>query len=390
MKDYSNVSRYFGSQLWAIRPEMLGMMGEIVNMRLRGETFTAEEIQARIGAARNSAVRQSGAIAVLPLYGVIDQKVGSMTQVSGGTAVNAFMESFREAMADESVSAIIFDVDSPGGSVAGIPEAANEIYNARGKKPIIAVADPTIASAAYWLSCAADEIICMPSGQVGSIGVLSVHGDYSKANEIDGYKPTYITYGQFKAEANSDSPLSEDAQAYTQGQVNQMGDIFTRFVGKARGVSVDTVRSSFGQGRMLMAKEALAAGMIDSVGTLDQAIVKVQRTPATVAQDDATPLIAETDFSTLGEVSKQVLVGLNDTVSRWNALVERHGESLTNAKRESILALQAGVRDASANVEAIISRMEQPPSASTEPSTEEPDLQSLLEFERARFEFLSQ
>jgi signal peptide peptidase SppA len=420
---YPNARNYLASQLWAIKPDTLDTIGEVLELRAEGLTFTSEEIQARIGGGRESTATMAGAIAVIPLYGVIDQKVGSMSLISGGTAVNAFMESFRSALSDESVTSIVLDVDSPGGSVAGIQEAATEIFAARGKKRIIAVANAQIASAAYWLACAADEIVCMPSGQVGSIGIIAIHRDYSKANDTAGIKPTYVTYGQYKVERNPDAPLSDDAQSYMQGQVNQMGDMFTNFVAKSRGVSAKDVRANFGQGRMLMAKDALAAKMIDSIGTLDQTIAKLSRRSGTAMQgyagfsdehamaaleapalvnlgmNETTPLKAEAskcdctceegctctgsnttccgdpdcgccdgmtanNFSTMTEreASKQVLVGLADTLPRWGGLVDRAlqskkpGGAISKANAHQLLNLYAGISDAKTRIEALIER----------------------------------
>jgi ClpP class serine protease len=91
-------------------------------------------------------------------------------------------------MADESIGAIVIQIDSPGGNVAGTPEVARKIYEARGKgKAIIAQADSLMASAAYYIGAAADEIVATPSSEVGSIGVYAVHEDasgYERAGRI--------------------------------------------------------------------------------------------------------------------------------------------------------------------------------------------------------------
>lgn len=303
--------QYLATAYWAIREEVLDVIGSVLYLRSIGvdldadgrvrladlrrdriahrladapgvamlsEEMHAADVTAAVEAARRgSATPVIGAVAVIPLCGVIDQKIGSMTDISGGTSVDGFMKQFRQCLNDPGVAGIVFDVDSPGGNVSGVPEAAAEILAARGKKPMIAVADPMVASAAYYLACAADEVVCMPSGQVGSIGVLCVHDDFSAQNEMVGYKPTYITYGAYKVELNSDSPLTPAALAYQQEQVDAIGNDFVRFVARARGVAVDTVRADFGQGRMLLAKNALAVKMIDRIETLDAAIARVGR-----------------------------------------------------------------------------------------------------------------
>jgi signal peptide peptidase SppA len=401
MKNYSNFREYFSSQLWAIRSDALSTMAEVLELRIKGTPLTTEEVQARInGGQRYSSKPNSGTIAILPLYGVIDQKVSLMQQISGGTSVNDFMDAFRAALNDTEVTGIVFDVDSPGGSISGIPEAANEILSARGKKPIIAVANPMIASAAYWLSCAADQVICMPSGQVGSIGVIAIHDDYSVMNEKMGYKPTYITYGAFKGEGNSDMPLSEDAKNYRQEQVDTMGTMFTQFVAKARKLPIDTVRTQFGQGRMLLAKDAQSAGMIDGVGTMEQTLLKVSKTPANTTAmalsasdgDDecscqcnsdcecggtnsqccgnsdcncCSPNMQTKDFSTMKvkEATNEVLVGLDSTLQSWDGLIDRQiagGKQLSKSKTESILNLQKTLGESKARIDGTLSKLSEP------------------------------
>jgi signal peptide peptidase SppA len=302
--------QYLATSKWAIRQDMLDVIGSVLHLRSIGVDLSDEgrlqlaalrdarqarptvpqlgvamltaqmsddDVTAAVVGARRSATSVMGAVAVIPLCGVIDQKIGSMSDISGGTSVDGFMKQFRQCLHDPGVAGIVIDGDTPGGNVSGVPEAAAEILAARGTKPIVAVADPMIASAGYYLCCAADEIVCMPSGEVGSIGVLAIHDDFSEQNAMIGYKPTYIQYGAYKTELNPDTPLTPDALAYQQQQIDAIGNDFVRFVAKARGIPVDTVRSTFGQGRMLLAKDALAAKMIDRIETLDATIARVGR-----------------------------------------------------------------------------------------------------------------
>ena len=136
-----------------------------------------------------------------------------MSNYSGGTSTDIFGAWFDEAMADKSVTSIVLDVDSPGGSVYGVSELARKIYQSRGKKPIIAVANSLMASAAYWIASAADEIHVSPGAEVGSIGVIAVHVDRSENNAKEGFNVSYITAGEYKAEGNPDAPLSEDRKS---------------------------------------------------------------------------------------------------------------------------------------------------------------------------------
>jgi ClpP class serine protease len=136
--------------------------------------------------------------AVIPLLGTVTLR----GQYFGGTAIQGFRSQFRRALADPSIKMIMLDVDSPGGQIAGVPELAEEIYAARGTKPITAVANGLAASAAYWIAAAADELIVTRSGQVGSIGCFAVHQDISRWLKNKGVKMSLISAGEYKTELN--------------------------------------------------------------------------------------------------------------------------------------------------------------------------------------------
>lgn len=184
-------------------------------------------------------------------------------------------------VADETVGTIILDVDSPGGAVTGTQEAADAVWAARqAGKVVVALVSPLCASAAYWIASQANEIVAVPSADIGSIGVFMAHTDCSAWNEQQGLKVTYIFAGKYKVEGNSDEPLSDEARAYYQSEVDVTYAAFTKAVARGRGVPVSTVLADFGQGRTMMAPAAKAAGMIDRVTTLDLALGKYGLTPA--------------------------------------------------------------------------------------------------------------
>jgi signal peptide peptidase SppA len=241
---------------WAILEETYWSIVELVDVRVAGGQFSTEEIQARIGAgpARQD-YQTAGTVAIIPVYGVLTPRADLMSEISGGTSVQRLTETFRAAVADDGVSAIVLDIESPGGSSDLIPELATEMRQARGTKPIVAVANTRAASAAYWLGSQADEFVVSPSGDVGSIGVFATHNDISKMQQDLGVKTTLISAGQFKTEGNPFEPLTEEAVQAIQERVDEMYGMFVSDVAKGRNVGVDTVRSDFGQGRMLSAQK---------------------------------------------------------------------------------------------------------------------------------------
>lgn len=286
MKQYQHVTAAIFERPWAILPSRLAVIVDMIRFRSAGGSLTAEEVRERIGAApqRASATARGGGVAVIPLQGVIMYRAGMLAQTSGAVSLESFMADFRAAMADEEIGSIVIDIDSPGGEVSGVPEAAAEIRAARDSKRILAVANPMAASAAYWLGSQAGEFYCMPSGWVGSIGCYSAHDDLSAAYEMEGVSETLISAGKYKVEASELAPLSDEARAYIQSIVDDYYGMFVADVAKGRGVPAADVRGGMGQGRMLLAKPAVTERMIDGVATLDDTIRKalgpVRRTAA--------------------------------------------------------------------------------------------------------------
>jgi signal peptide peptidase SppA len=272
---YAHVARYVSETPWAILRSKLDEIEAILQFHMEGGKFTAEELRARIGDPSPAEQSRSGSIAILPLKGVISHRIGGMSEMSGGMSTERFSSMFRQAMADASIGSIIIDVDSPGGTIAGVTELAGEIAaaKAKGTKQIVAHVNALAASAAYWIASAADSIVSTPSGIVGAIGVITAHVDTSKAEEQDGITRTVISAGKFKAEGHG--PLSEDAKAAIQARVDEAYAVMVKDIALGRGVKASAVRDGFGEGRVVSAQQAKDLGMIDGIGTLDQVVARL-------------------------------------------------------------------------------------------------------------------
>jgi|GEM_PF-1622690 len=177
---------------------------------------------------------------------------------------------------DPEIGTIILDIDSPGGVVTGTPEAGDAIFAARKNANVVALINPLAASAAYWIASQASEVVCVPSGDVGSIGVFMMHVDCSAAFDAAGIKPTFIfaTDSPHKVEGNMFEPLGDETREYLLGEVDVIMAQFVKAVARGRGVPVSKVLSDFGKGRTLMAPAAKAAGMVDRVATIGVAMAR--------------------------------------------------------------------------------------------------------------------
>ncbi len=282
--DYRRIVEAFAETPWAIQPEKLAAIRSLLELRAAGVTLTEDDIKARLGGdppPRRQA-STNGAVAILPIFGTIAQRMGAMTNMSGGTSIDTLNADVHAADENPRVVTTLLHVDSPGGSVRGISELADTLRQVRTRKRVISVIDAVAGSAAYWLAAQADEVIITPSGEAGSIGVFAAHEDISGALEEAGVKMTLVSAGPNKTEGSPFTALTPEAKAAIQRRVDAAYGRFVSDVAKGRRVSVETVKNNFGGGRMLSADDALAAGLVDRIAPFDQVLAELQTTGAAV------------------------------------------------------------------------------------------------------------
>ena len=211
-------------------------------------------------------------VAVIPMHGPIAKRMNLFHAISGGVSTELLKAAIEDALGNPTVDAIVLDVESPGGTVDGTKELADFIYEQRGIKPILAHANGLMASAAYWIGSAADMITAYDTAQVGSIGVITAHYDYSKADEMEGVKRTFIYAGKYKAMGNDAEPLPKEAKDYIQQKVDDIQTMFVTSVARNRGKDIDYVLKNMADGKIFLAEEAQKVGLIDERMYLEQTI----------------------------------------------------------------------------------------------------------------------
>jgi signal peptide peptidase SppA len=277
MKQLRHVIAAVNGRPWYVIEETLDTIHAIVQMHVEGARLSPDEIQARLDIAAAASgprrgARTVGSVGIVPVYGIIMPRATLMTEMSGGATVAGIRLMFRQALEDETIGSILLDFDSPGGAVDGIEELATEIREARGRKPIVAIADYCMASAAYYLASQADEVVASPSSQVGWVGTIFKHTEFSKMNEMDGVTVTVIRNPPGKSQVNDVEALTEEAKADLQQRVDDYSVQFHSAVAKGRGVSVAAVKADYGGGGGMTAARAKAAGLVDRVESYDATV----------------------------------------------------------------------------------------------------------------------
>lgn len=273
---------------WAIVPDKLQEIQAIYATHLRGEKIDIKGIEAKLGQPlqnKEQGYEVIDGVAVIPVDGVVSKRMNLFSQISGGASTELIGRDIRAALADPAVHSLLLQVDSPGGTVDGTQELAQLIHGARGQKPIVTYVDGMMASAAYWIGSAASKaFIGSDTAQVGSIGVVASHTDYSRREEMLGMKTTEIFAGKYKRIASSHKPLSEDGQQYIQDMVDYLYSVFVADVAKQRGTDTETVLQNMADGRVFTGQQAVNAGLVDGVATMTGLIAKLNADRTDAAQ----------------------------------------------------------------------------------------------------------
>lgn len=213
-------------------------------------------------------------VAIIPVRGVLVQRLGwlwyygELLNVSGYDRIRL---QFMMALADEEVEAIVLDVDSPGGDVAGLFDLVDTIYSARGVKPIAAILGENAYSAGYALASAADQgRIWVPrTGGTGSVGVIYIHLSVAEWLKKTGITPTLVTKGDLKGDGSELFPLGDEAYKRLKADVIAVGDLFDTTVARNRGISKKDVFDT--QAGTFLGRKGVDIGFADAVAAPDEA-----------------------------------------------------------------------------------------------------------------------
>lgn len=269
---------------WALHPASLALVLQIAERWASGVRLSAEDIRAAIGnAPQLTAQRQAatqaaggGGVAVLSCYGILTARQYSVESSSEPlTSTERLGARISAASGDSDIGAIVIDFDTPGGDAMGVAEAGERIAAAAKVKPVVGVVNSLAASGGYWLASQCSELVMAPDSMAGSIGVRMAHVDASEYYAKKGLKVSHIHAGKYKVEGADTGPLGDETRAHYQALADNLYASFTKAVAKGRNLPLATVAGeAFGEGRMLLAKDAVAAGMADRIDTLEATVMR--------------------------------------------------------------------------------------------------------------------
>ena len=260
-------SRLYGTPLLLARAKLdviLSVLGERVN-------WPESELAAPLVSKRPTIDAPVG-IAVIPVVGSLVRRTVGLDPASGFTSYAEIAGMVDAAISDPSVEGILLDIDSPGGEAGGVFELGERIRAADAVKPIWAVASDAAYSAAYAIGCAASRLVVTRTGGVGSIGVIAMHVDQTARDAQQGYRYTPITAGEQKNDFSPHEKLGPDAHARLQAEVDRLYGLFVTHVAAMRRLDAEAVRAT--EAGIYFGEEAVSAGLVDAVGSLDSVIAE--------------------------------------------------------------------------------------------------------------------
>ncbi|WP_319525675.1 signal peptide peptidase SppA [uncultured Desulfosarcina sp.] len=263
------ITDFAKGSIWGIRA---GAMEAMLRRIPSPESLAALSIQFKEDPEEDFDFMLRDGVAIIPVNGTIFKRGSIWSYLYGGTPLSVLNRVLSAALDDDDVEAILLDIDSPGGQVSGTDAFSDLVYSAREQKPVVAFANGTMASAAYWIGSAADRVIVERTAQVGSIGILYMHNDWSKYDADLGIKVTVISAGKYKAVGNNAEPLSDEARAIIQAELDQIYNLFIETVARNRGVDAGAVRSDMADGRVFIGQQAVDTGLADDTGTFNDAL----------------------------------------------------------------------------------------------------------------------
>lgn len=250
------------NEAWAILPEYLDVICKVAAREGEGPEALEARLGRPLGNTQRTTIRDG--VAVIPIEGSLFTKANVMTEYSGATSYTMLALDFQAALDDESVQAIVFDVNSPGGTVTGASELASMVRAARGVKPVVAYASGMCCSAAYWIASSADKLFVSDTSVVGSIGVVS-------AISIPASKPGEKSYKFISSQSpmKQAGPDSKEGAASIQRNIDDIASVFISAVAENRNVDEKTVAESFGKGDVFIGQRAVLANMVDGLSSLE-------------------------------------------------------------------------------------------------------------------------
>jgi signal peptide peptidase SppA len=273
INNFPHFDQWFGA--WAMEESRFWASYEFMrkmDLHLHLESGAVQAAQSRAESGGQMFAKRGG-VALIAIHG---QMMKQESSVGGGASTVLARRQIRAAIADPEIAAIQLHIDSPGGTVAGTKDLADDIAAAAQQKPVWSYIEDLGASAAYWIASQSTRISANPTALVGSIGTYGVVKDYSGAAAMEGVKAYVVRAGKFKGMGTPGTEVTQEQLAELQRSIDSLNEHFILAVSSGRKLGMDATRE-LADGRVHIAKEAKRLQLIDAVESFDQSLIRLEK-----------------------------------------------------------------------------------------------------------------
>jgi signal peptide peptidase SppA len=253
---------------------------------------------------------------------------------------------------DLAIKRVILTFDTPGGSVEGIQELTKLIKSIRARGIVfLALSDSCCCSSGYWIASACDQVYLSSStARMGSVGVVAVHEDTSKKDELEGVKYTELVAGKYKRIDSEHKLLSPEGRAIIQSQVDYIYSLFVSEISENRNILIERVIAEIGDARIFIGKQAIEVGLADGICSLNEILEgnympEKEKTKPVQAVD--APVDAPNELEMLKKENEDLKLRISELEKKLAGDEETSKEALSKEKqcaaqteRKRILALE--------------------------------------------------
>jgi signal peptide peptidase SppA len=355
----SSVLHFLENNIWACTPEHAETIRTLANLAISGDLprvpkedvgyMPAADLGAftkmglSTGSQDNEVILTENGTAIVPMRGTIAPKMNLMSAWSGGISAEMATRTFRALASDERVKQVILDIDSPGGSVLGLEDARKALIELRDKKHVRAVANGLMASAAYYIGSAAQDIYVNSSTMIGSIGTIATFTSESRRLEDEGLDVTIVRSGKLKAVPHPAEPLSDKGLELMRDDVEKFVNEFYQAISENLGISMSKAKKLANDGAIEYGNDAVDAGLANKEGDLEAAASDAAGEISLTEQVDA--------LSAQLEAATDVIAGMQEDEDELTAQIDALETSLEEMAGELAEATKAGV---DAEIKAIV------------------------------------
>jgi signal peptide peptidase SppA len=303
----------FSEKFWMLSDSGLAALGWVLK---HPEALTA--IRSRQGTNAAVSSRREGNVAVIEISGTLTKYENYLTGIIFGTATTEAKRLVDAAAADPNVSRIMLCIESPGGQAQGTGALADSVYAAAQRKPVMAFCEDLCASAAYWIGSAASSVWATKSALVGSIGTFCVVCDFSGAADQAGVKVHVVQSegGKFKGVLTPGTAVTPEQLAEVQKVVDSINADFVGGVSRGRKIGIDQAQK-LADGRIHVGAQAVAAGLLDKIGSFDEAMTALLDMPTRGDDED--------DPSTSARTRAPAILRRTSRRLKWDRIRSQHG-----------------------------------------------------------------